>query len=273
MSEILREFVPSSMIGVIEANTTASFLAWTKWDRLKLHQDGDDRWIESAIPFFIYNVVLQTENTSGDVESVIDFAIFRATSRQVPMAWWVGPSDPVPGMGKHLEAKGFVHAATLTGMAMDLWTLDEPASIPQGFTISKINNAHDLETWCQIMTEVSEFPDFARTAWLEMYQGIGIIEDPLWRLYLGSKDGTPVSTSALFWGAGVAGIHAVTTQPDYRGRGIGNAMTLAPLLDSQSQGYRVGVLFSSEMATGIYRKSGFQEYGDGKIYLWQPPGE
>jgi len=123
------------------------------------------------------------------------------------------------------------------------------------------------------MTEVSEFPDFARTAWLEMYQGIGIIEDPLWRLYLGSKDGTPVSTSALFWGAGVAGIHAVTTQPDYRGRGIGNAMTLAPLLDSQSQGYWVGVLFSSEMATGIYRKSGFQEYGDGKIYLWQPPAE
>ena len=102
MSEILREFVPSSMIGVIEANTTASFLAWTKWDRLKLHQDGDDLWIESEIPFFIYNVVLQTENISGDVESVIDFAIFRATSRQVPMAWWVGPSDPVPGMGKHL---------------------------------------------------------------------------------------------------------------------------------------------------------------------------
>ena len=225
------------------------------------------------IPIFLTSSITWCSelNTSVDLESVIDAAIFRATSRQVPMAWWVGPSDPVPDMGKHLEAKDFIRGATLTGMAVDLLTLPANVSVPAGFTISKVSSACDLETWCQIMTEVSEFPDFVQRAWLEMYQSMRIIDSPLWHLYLGTQDGSPISTSALFFGAGVAGIHAVTTQPKYRGRGIGYAMTLAPLLDARSQGYRVGVLYSSEMAVNIYRKLGFQKYSQADIYVWQMP--
>ena len=271
MSEVLRDFVSSSLIGAIEANTRESFLTWTKWAKLELHQDAGELWIAADIPYFIFNLVLQAENDSAEPGPVIDAAISRARSRQVPMGWWVGPFNPFPGMGQLLEARGLFHAATLTGMAVDLLTLDETASMPPGFTISEVTDAEHLETWCRIMTDVSEFPDFAQTAWLEMYQDIGIIDNPQWRLYMGTQNGTAVSTSALFLGAGVAGIHAVTTLPEYRGRGIGHAMTHSPLLDARSQGYRVGVLYSSEMAVNIYRKLGFQEYSQGDIYVWQMP--
>ena len=161
-------------------------------------------------------------------------------------------------------------AETLTGMAMELQTLAEPASLPPGLTISTVEDGESLETWCQLMTSVSEFPDFAAKAWLNLYRGLEIVDDTLWSLYLGSFQGKPVSTSALFLGAGVAGIHGVTTLPDYRGKGIATAMTYRPLLAAREQGYRMGVLFSSEMAIGIYRKIGFQEYGEGDIYMWQP---
>ena len=273
MSELLQEVNPSSVIGAIEANTIESFLTWTKWDKLELYKDGDDLWINSDIPFFIYNLVLQTDSTSAGPASVVDAAIARAASRQVPMAWWLSPSEPVLEMGQHLEDKGFFHAASLTALAAELATLDEQATSPEGLTIRKVSSSADLETWCLIMTEVSEFPDFVQTAWLEMYQGMDITNDQQWHLYLGSVDGTPVSTSALFLGAGVAGIHGVTTIPEYRGRGIGGVMTHKPLLDARSQGYGVGVLYSSEMALGIYQKLGFQEFGEGKIYLWMPPEE
>ena len=135
-------------------------------------------------------------------------------------------------------------AATLTGMAMELQTLAEPASLPPGFTISTVKDGESLETWCQLMASVSEFPDFAAEAWLDMYRGMEIVDDPLWSLYLGSFQGKPVSTPALFLGAGVAGIHGVTTLPDYRGNGIATAMTYPPLLAAREQGYRMGVLFS-----------------------------
>ena len=71
-----------------------------------MRQDGDDLRLESEVPFFIYNLVLRSDSASTGAESVIDPAFWRATSRQVPMGWWVGPSDPVPNLGQHLEMKG-----------------------------------------------------------------------------------------------------------------------------------------------------------------------
>lgn len=41
-------------------------------------------------------------------------------------------------------------------------------------------------------------------------------------------------------------------------------------MHARNQGYRIGVLFSSEMAVDIYRKIGYQEYGVGNIDMWQP---
>jgi predicted acetyltransferase len=71
-------------------------------------------------------------------------------------------------------------------------------------------------------------------------------------------DGRPIATSNVFWGAGVAGVQMVSTLPKARGKGIGSAITLAPLLDSKKMGCRVGTLQSSEMGYLIYKKMGFQ---------------
>ena len=274
MNNVLQDPTPAALIQAIEANTIESFKSWSKWTKLEVHEDPEITWTESDIPFFLFNTVLNlvppTGNPPADPGPVIAAAVSRARSRQMPMGWWVGSTNPTPGLGQQLENQGLFHAATLTGMAMELKALDEPPSSPQGLTISPVNNADTLETWCQLMTSVSEFPDFAAAAWLEMYREMEIIDHSEWSLYLGSFNGTPVSTSALFLGAGVAGIHGVTTLPEYRGKGIATAMTYPPLLNARNRGYRIGVLFSSEMAVEIYRRIGFQECGQGNIYMWQP---
>ena len=231
----------------------------------------DITWTTTDIPYFIFNLVLHIRDDLTEPGSVIDAAILRAKSRNVPIGWWVGPSNPFSDLGNRLESNAFVHGAKLTGMAVDLLALNENSPMPHGFTISRVNNADSLSTWCQLMTTVSGFPDYAAAAWLEMYQDIEILEDPQWRLYVGKLNGTPVSTSALFFGGGVAGIHGVTTVPEVRGRGIGTAMTRSPLLEALRNEYRVGVLFASEMAVDIYRKIGYQEYCEDNIYLWQLP--
>ena len=271
MSDVQRDLDPSSLIAAIEDNTIENIRSWTRWSKLSLHEDVDAIWTSSEIPYFIFNMVLSV-SPSDKPSEVINAVISQAKEHQVPVAWWVGPSNPIPDLAKVLENSGLMSGAELTGMAVDLHDLDEKASVPEGFTISKVDDAESLETWCQIMTSVSEFPDFASSAWLEMFQEIGVIDDPMCHLYLGKIDGTPVATSELFLGGGVAGIHGVTTVPEYRGRGIGTGMTLSALIDARRDGYEIGVLFSSEMAVGIYRGLGFQEYGRGYIYLWQEPG-
>ncbi|MDP6495716.1 MAG: GNAT family N-acetyltransferase [Dehalococcoidia bacterium] len=277
MQFILQDPTPSALVQAIEANTIESFKTWGKWAKLELQQDPEISWTASDIPFFLFNVVLglvpQTDHSPAESLKTVAAATSRASSRGMPMGWWVGLTNPDPTLGQLLEDQGWLHAATLTGMAVELQTLAEPASLPPGLTISQVKDGESLETWCQLMTSVSEFPDFAAEAWLDMYRAMEIVDDPQWSLYLGVFEGKPVSTSALFRGAGVAGIHGVATLPEYRGKGIATAMTYCPLLAAMDESFRVGVLFSSEMAVGIYRKMGFQEYGAGEIYMWQPEDE
>jgi ribosomal protein S18 acetylase RimI-like enzyme len=67
----------------------------------------------------------------------------------------------------------------------------------------------------------------------------------------------------------VAGIYSVATLPDWRGRGLGAAVSLAPLLDARREGYKVGVLQSSEMGYKVYQRLGFREVCRISHYYWQ----
>jgi predicted acetyltransferase len=68
----------------------------------------------------------------------------------------------------------------------------------------------------------------------------------------------------------VAGIFAVATIEAARGRGIGMAVTMAPLLDARACGYCVGVLQASEMGYPVYARMGFTEQFRYHLYHWKP---
>lgn len=64
----------------------------------------------------------------------------------------------------------------------------------------------------------------------------------------------------MVYHGGIAGIYNVATKPDYRGKGIGTAVTLAPLMAAKKKGYEIAWLESSEMAEKLYKRIGFREY-------------
>jgi hypothetical protein len=88
--------------------------------------------------------------------------------------------------------------------------------------------------------------------------------------YLASLQGEPVAGSAALLAAGVVGIFNVATLEAARGRGIGTAITLAPLIDARDHGYHVGVLQASEMGYPIYAQMGFTEQFRYHLYHWEP---
>jgi ribosomal protein S18 acetylase RimI-like enzyme len=63
-------------------------------------------------------------------------------------------------------------------------------------------------------------------------------------------------------GSGVFGTHAdvlfVNTDPGWRGRGIGGAMTAAALQDARVRGARVALLDATDAAVTIYQRLGFE---------------
>jgi ribosomal protein S18 acetylase RimI-like enzyme len=73
-------------------------------------------------------------------------------------------------------------------------------------------------------------------------------------------DGKPVATNLAFNGGGVTGLFCIATLPDYRGRGIGAAVTLAPLYEADADA-QYAVLFSSKSGKPVYERVGFREVG------------
>jgi GNAT superfamily N-acetyltransferase len=156
-------------------------------------------------------------------------------------------------------------------MVADLSQMNEAALelVPPGCTIEEIHDEQSLIDFKQVFVESYEIPEWAGQAWVDATRAVGIGKTP-WKMYLGRLDGRPVATNMLFNGGGVASVYGVATVPSARGKGIGGAITLKPLLEARAMGYHYAVLFSSEMGVHAYERIGFRLTG-GRInrYLWR----
>jgi GNAT superfamily N-acetyltransferase len=94
--------------------------------------------------------------------------------------------------------------------------------------------------------------------WVQSTHEFGIGKTP-WRLVLGRLNGQPVASNIVLNGAGVVGLYGIAVTPSERGKGIGAAITLKPILDERDRGgYQYAVLFASLMGAFVYARIGFQ---------------
>jgi len=235
----------------------------------------------------MFKGVWRTRVPESDVDRTIEETIAWFTERQAPyFFWWTGPGTEPTSLGARLMDHGLLdmaeQQATLAAgvrqtalgaptMALDLNRADPElvSEVPPGFVIDEVRSDADLADFKQVFVEVYAIPEWAGQAWVDATCAVGIGKPP-WRMFVGRLDGRPVATNMLFCGGGVASVYAVATVADARGKGIGGAITLAPLVEAHRDGCRYAVLFSTEMGVGAYRRIGFREV-PGRInrYLWR----
>ena len=85
--------------------------------------------------------------------------------------------------------------------------------------------------------------------------------------YIGYAGGKPASTSLMIRTGDVAGIYFVSTLPEFRRRGFGEAMTWRAVADGRAAGCKLSCLQASKMGRPIYERLGFrvvEEYSEWK---------
>ena len=174
-----------------------------------------------------------------------------------------------PGCLAHPPVRQTWEAVFRATACQRLHTLDEQLSLPSQLTIAHVSNGEMLKTWLRIMIVGSEIPEEGLTLLLDVATKQGFKHDATVHYYLGMLGNRPVATSLLYLAGGVAGIYNVATLPEVRQRGIGSALTVAPLLDARAWGYRIGTLQSTPMGLNLYRRLGFREYCTFHAYFWQ----
>lgn len=196
------------------------------------------------------------ESDTGFITDTIEY--FRE-KRIGTFTCWLEPPLQASDWEPTLTKWGFSLSYGTTGMALALKTLEETAPAVNGLEIRAVEDEDSLHTWVEVFTRGYGLP----ATWMEDMFDVMLrlgFEFPI-KNYLGFLHGKAVSTSCLFYGAGVAGIYSVSTVPEARGQGIGAALTRTPLLEARERGYHIGILQSSEMGFDVYRQLGFKHLG------------
>jgi GNAT superfamily N-acetyltransferase len=269
MEKTAQEPSTAECIRAIENNLFASMLSFRHWPRIETHDDPEVLWVTSDIPSLLFNSILRARLLPDRIDAIIQERIAQGKARHVPLLWWTGPATQPADLGDHLQRHGFIHDEDMPGMAVGLARLPHDLPISEGLEVRRVKDPALLKQWSQVCAAGFGMPEFMA----EAFYSIATCCDPAtFRAYLGWLDGKPVATSLVLIEAGVAGLYNVATLPEARRKGIGAALTVLPLLDAETEGYRLGILQASEMGASVYRALGFQEYCKIGQYIWRPEG-
>jgi GNAT superfamily N-acetyltransferase len=137
---------------------------------------------------------------------------------------------------------------------------DAPA-LPDRLTISEVANESDLAEFVQTLVDAYPMPGGDSSGIADLR-----VLDASIRLFIGRVDGATVATSGARIGHGVNDVEWVSTRPEHRRRGIGEALTwAATLVDPDLP----AVLIASDDGQGVYESMGFVRLL--RLTMWHRP--
>ena len=271
VSPPLTDLSDEGLVAAIEADLVAARVLAPEVP-VEIHQDADATWGIARYTDPYRSTVVSARFAAADADRRIVEITATIAARGTGFLWWVAPFHAPHDLGARLVCAGLQHEGTAPAMAMDLALLPRDEPLPPGLeivpvrdeaTVDEFVGVHDAE---MAGADGGANPAARHHAALREAIPLTLADEPVPLRYVGRLDGRTVATSRIAIAAGVAGLYAVTTLPDARGRGIGRAMTLAALSAGHELGYRIAVLQSSDEGLPVYRRIGFRTLFDYEVY-------
>jgi GNAT superfamily N-acetyltransferase len=268
VSDVVPSINAATITGLIEANINDYLLSYARLPGAVLHDDAESAWVEAQVPGATFNSIVrarfQPEQIDRQIEAVLDH--FR--QRALPVVWHVGPTSEPAALGEALLRHGLTFIEEEPGMALEIAKRNSAIAAPHELTIEPVQGEAGLRDW--IDTWLFRMSDEVRNAHFQARRAHWLEPERPMHCFLGRWNGTPVATSMLYLGHGVAAVHHVVTRTEFRRRGIGSALTIRVLHEAWARGYRVGVLTASPEGFGSYDRIGFRPYCSVCRYEWEP---
>jgi ribosomal protein S18 acetylase RimI-like enzyme len=266
MGKPLNDLNHAALARAVKQNLLAFFADFAHAPSCRTGRAEGLRWWISAIAHPWFNGLLPERPAEAGDEAMLAAAEAQfGAEGETPFLIWTADAAADASWRPLLEARGYRYDAGAPGMALLLDGHSNPPPLPPGLIIRRLQGAEALHIWVETVMRGFELPTTLDAAFLAVFMGLleadRLRTPPTLVNYLGYLDGVPVATSNVFFAAGVAGVQFVATLPAARRRGLGAAMTLAPLADAAALGYRAAILQASEMGFPVYRSLGFHQVG------------
>ena len=242
---------------------------WPKFGGTRLN------WVYTGTSFSFNRVfgarLSDREADKKKIKHIIDFF----EKKNALAVWLIGRSSKPCDLGERLDRYGFKYSETLTDMYIDLCAvnLDPFLRDKQEFNVIKVSNQNEHSVWintsCKgrgVNAEIDQINCH------KIFENMKYDNSLPYQYFLGYYKDNPVCTCILFAGESGAGLHCISTIPEWRNHGFANAITSCALKDAHLSGYNIAFLQANVSSENIYKKIGFKEYGRTKIYVYMPKG-
>lgn len=211
--------------------------------------------VRTGMPGPSFNVIfgLSRPTSLKELREGID-RLFIRTRTQFQM---VTTHETMDSLKPIIDENSLMDRTDIPGMILDQLP-DSTPDCPKGLEI-------------RLVSELQEVSQYLRTG----AAGFGIRDDyfDVWAAgvvagaadqsspqanYLGYFKGKPVATSLLYTARHLAGIYFVSTLPEFRRRGFGEAMTWRAVTDGRKRGCRASYLQASPMGRPVYERMGYR---------------
>jgi ribosomal protein S18 acetylase RimI-like enzyme len=254
-------------INLVLSNLYALFQSFSLSKSVEVaHNDDIYRWHTNINHPWFEGLLVSRPRQAGDERFVQETIQYFSRLQAIPFSWWFSPEVDQTGWTELLVKNNFKQAKDTPGMVLDLKDLPASPGIPPGLTIQVLENPSDIPEWCQVFIQGYELPEAFAPGLINLITAQGLHLP--FRFYQGWYNGEIVATSTSILSGDTIGIYNVATISQYRGLGIGKAMTLEPLIASANTGAHWGILQSSSMGFPVYKKIGFKHVGNLEYYYW-----
>lgn len=227
---------------------------------------------QSKVDYPLTNAVWLLDKNADFPDSKVMEIIEFFKKRDYGQAWWLGEHSTPANVENALTENRLTRvmgdipmmAADLTQMDfLELGVLSETKKIQ----VKKVSTREDLAKWLAVIHEVYQYSD----EYIEALRYIFTARmkdgpsSPVHN-FLAELEGVPIGASSLSLCEGLAGLYYVCAKKEFRGQGVGTAVTLAAMKEGRERGYEVGVLGASKLGFGVYQRVGFKEYFKLQIY-------
>ena len=242
------------LISSIEQNLNEFYLKCSRHFNFESMYTDKLKWVRAKTADWP-SCIFQANFNDSDIDQEIEQVKSLIQSEKAPDDWTVGPLTKPENLGKLLLEHKFSDVFHQAGMALDLSKLNNLPSINTSLAIKKVESEEELNEWSKIVSVVFHIKvDHDLLEYLRVQGEVSF--------YVGIFNEKYVSALLLYLIPGIAGLHAVSTLPDFRNKNFALTMSNRALLDARDLGYKYGVLQASSMGQFVYKKLGFKKYCD-----------
>jgi GNAT superfamily N-acetyltransferase len=239
----------------VEADNHAERLAYLGTSTLATSHRGTDlTWVVTGVPAEDYNGVVWARLTAADADIQVPLLVQQFRDQGLPAVWHVDSGSEPRDLAPRLQALGCRAVAPQVAMAASLERLAREMSRFPGLTVDRVLSTEDLVEWMDVRSQITPEPKSVRG---DIYVSLGLGGRQPLHHYLARVDGHPAGVAQLFLGRRAAGLYSVGVAPAFRGRGIGTALVLTPLLVARTLGYDIGVVRPPADSQAMYAHLGF----------------